>query len=99
MQTGPFQNDLSVRAARERYFTDNGFSEKGYSDAFVELKVGPMRLPFPNTKGRARAVRYHDLHHVVTEYATDMRGEALISAWEIGAGCGSSVAALVIDLA
>src|SRR5207249_1310014 len=28
----------------------------------------------------------HDLHHVLTEYPTTWRGEAEISAWEVGSG-------------
>lgn len=46
-----------------------------------------MPIWLPNTAGRVRAVKLHDLHHVLTEYPTTWRGEAEISAWEIGAGC------------
>ena len=50
-------------------------------------------MPFPNTPSRKRAVRYHDLHHALTGYATDLTGEFEISAWEIGSGCADHVAA------
>ena len=46
----------------------------------MRLAFGPVRFAFPNTAGRVRAVRYHDLHHVVTGYATDWTGEAEIGA-------------------
>ena len=67
---------LTLREARGRYFAANGLGEGGYDDKWVRLAVGPLRFAFPNTAGRVRAVRYHDLHHVVTGYATDWTGEA-----------------------
>jgi len=39
--------------------------------------------------GRDRAVRLHNLHHIVTGYQTDIKGEAEIGAWEVGSGCGN----------
>lgn len=89
-------SDLSttLREARDRYFADNGFGENGgYDDAWVVLKFGPVPFPIPNTQGRVRAVRFHDLHHVLTGYGTDLRGEAEIGAWELAAGCADFVAA------
>jgi hypothetical protein len=89
---------LSLRAARGRYFTASGLGEGGYEDKWVRLAVGPVRFAFPNTAGRVRAVRYHDLHHVVTGYATDWTGEAEIGAWEIASGCRDLLAAWVLNL-
>lgn len=68
---------LTLRDARGRYFAANGLGEGGYQDARVRLALGPVRFAFPSTAGRVRAVRYHDLHHVVTGYATDWTGEAV----------------------
>ncbi|MDB4944776.1 MAG: hypothetical protein JWP97_4310 [Labilithrix sp.] len=99
-------NDLSssssgtatMRDARARYFTDNGFGDDGgYADAWVDFQLGPLSLPFPNTPGRIAAVKFHDLHHVLTGYPTDARGEFQISAWEIGAGCTRMPTAWVIN--
>jgi hypothetical protein len=40
----------TLREARERYFRANGFGESGgYDDAWVDFKLGPVPLPFPNT--------------------------------------------------
>ncbi|MFT3764934.1 MAG: hypothetical protein QM820_05365 [Minicystis sp.] len=83
-----YDASLTMRAARDRYFEDNHFgADGGYSSPWVDFKLGPIPMPFPNTPGRVRAVRYHDLHHIVTGYATDTLGEFEISAWELGAGC------------
>jgi hypothetical protein len=53
----------------------------------VKLNSGRLKLAFPNTQARIRAVRYHDLHHVVTDYETNWKGESEIGAWEVATGC------------
>jgi len=75
-----------VFEARQRYFADNGFSDAGYSDRWVKLSIGPLPFVMPNLPSRRRAIPLHDLHHVATGYDTTVRGEAEISAWELGAG-------------
>lgn len=91
--------EQTMRAARARYFEVNHFGDDGgYADKWVDFKLGPLPLPFPNTAARVRAVRYHDLHHVLTGYDTDTLGEFEISAWEIAAGCKGYVAAWQLNL-
>jgi hypothetical protein len=88
----------SVRAAREQYFAENGFSAAGYNDNWVTIgKLGPIPLGFPNTPSRKRAIPLHDLHHVATGYATTWIGEAEIGAWEIAGGCTDHWAAWVLN--
>jgi hypothetical protein len=88
----------TLREARGRYFAANGLGEGGYEDKWVRLAVGPLRFAIPNTAERVRAVRYHDLHHVVTGYATDWTGEGEIGAWEIASGCRDMIAAWLLNL-
>jgi hypothetical protein len=89
----------SLRAARRDYFERNGFgADGGYGARWVKVPLGPVTTAFPNTAARVRAVRYHDLHHVVTGYATDLVGEAEIAAWELASGCRGFVAAWVLNL-
>lgn len=89
----------TLRQARTRYFEDNGFgADGGYNARWVKLKLGPIPYAIPNTAGRVRAVRYHDLHHIMTGYRTDWMGEFEISAWEVGSGCRNLVAAWVLNL-
>lgn len=89
----------TLREARGRYFEENGFGpDGGYAKKWVKLELGPVPLAIPNTASRVRAVRFHDLHHVLTGYATDWRGEAQISAWEIGSGCADMWAAWLLNL-
>lgn len=89
----------TMREAVKRYFEDNGFgADGGYSDAWVDFKLGTLPFPLPNSPARVKAVRFHDLNHVLTGYRTDFAGECEISAWELGAGCRSFVAAWALNL-
>ncbi|WP_437589985.1 hypothetical protein [Sorangium sp. So ce1000] len=94
-----YDEGLTMREARALYFEVNRFgADGGYGDAWVDFKLGPLPVPFPNTRARMRAVRYHDLHHVLTGYDTNAIGEFEISAWELGAGCKGFVAAWQLNL-
>ncbi|MGH7897836.1 MAG: hypothetical protein ACREQQ_07780 [Candidatus Binatia bacterium] len=85
--------------ARRRYFVDNGFPEDGgYAATWVKIPLGPVPFFIFNSRGRVRAVRFHDLHHVLTEYDTSLVGEAEIGAWELATGCRSYVAAWLLNL-
>jgi hypothetical protein len=94
-----YDEALPLRAARARYFEDNAFGpDGGYSKSWVPIQMGPIKVAIPNSAARVRAVKYHDLHHVVTGYTTDLVGEAEIGAWEIGSGCAGFVAAWILNL-
>lgn len=95
---GPYADEMTMRAARDRYFEVNGFGvDGGYNDTWVDFKIGPVPLPFPNTPGRVAAVKFHDLHHILTGYETNARGEFEISAWEIGGSCKGFATAWAIN--
>ena len=91
--------ETTLGAARADYYRTNGFGDDG-GDAleWVPLKILGMTLKIPNTDGRRRAVRIHDLHHVVTGFQTDLRGEAEIGAWELASGCLRWPAATILNL-
>jgi hypothetical protein len=79
---------MTLREARAEYFAANGLPpDGGYHDRWVRIQIGPIPFAYPNTEGRRRVTLAHDLHHVLTGYRTDIRGEAELAAWEIGAGC------------
>jgi ubiquinone biosynthesis protein Coq4 len=87
-----------VREARARYFAENGLGDGGYDARFVVLRVAGLPLVvFPNTRQRVRSVRFHDVHHVLTGYATSWRGEGEIGAWELASGCRDHWAAWLLN--
>jgi hypothetical protein len=78
--------------ARRAMYRQAGIADDGGdSQAWVDFKLGFLPMPFPNTDARRRAVKFHDLHHVLTGYATDIIGEFEIAAWEVASGCGRFV--------
>src|SRR5690349_21340358 len=79
--------EMTLRDARALYFRLNNFGEDGgYAEGWIKVKVWQVPIWIPNTEGRRRAVKLHDIHHVLTEYPTTWRGEAEISSWEVGSG-------------
>jgi hypothetical protein len=62
------------------------------------MRAGFVPIWFPNTVARVKAVRFHDLHHVLTEYPTTWRGEAEIGAWEVATGCAAHYQAWLLNL-
>lgn len=94
-----YDASATLRDARQIYFDANGFNNGGYDDKWVKLKAGPFAIWFPNTAARVRAVKFHDLHHVLTEYQTTWRGEAEIGAWEVASNCRGHLVAWLLNLA
>lgn len=83
----------TLREARQRFFADNGFgADGGYDDAWQDAAFGRVPYSVPNPAMRSAALQVHDLHHPLTGYGADWRGEAQISAWELGSGGGGRYA-------
>lgn len=94
-----FAPGLTLGEARARLFALGGLGEGGgYEDAWVKLRFWRIPFAFPNTAGRRRAVRFHDLHHVLTEYPTTWRGEFEIAAWEVAGGVRRYWVGWLLDL-
>jgi cytochrome bd-type quinol oxidase subunit 1 len=95
----PITPESTVQAAVQAYLKNNGFSIEDYDRSVVMITFGIVTLPVPNPPQRQVAVRFHDLHHIVTGYQTDASGEAEISAWELRRGLrgfGLYVRAIII---
>ncbi|HEY9402763.1 MAG TPA: hypothetical protein VIQ24_08705 [Pyrinomonadaceae bacterium] len=93
-----YSPESTLRAARERYFEINNFEGGGYEEGWVKMRAGPIPIWFPNTVARVKAVKFHDLHHVLTEYPTTWKGEAEIGAWEVATGCAAHYQAWLLNL-
>ena len=80
---------MNVATMVEQYMENNGFTVEAYTAKSVPVKVGPIVFQMPNGPARQRAIAQHDVHHVLTGYATDLAGEAEIGAFELRGGCTS----------
>lgn len=93
-------SETTIREARAEHFKKYGLPvDGGYENKWVPLKFGFLTVYLYNSKARKRAVKLHDIHHVITEYTSDPRGEAEISAWELAAGIHDKHFARFINLA
>ncbi len=92
-------NTITIQEARADYYRVNGFGDDGGDSLdWVPLKIWRFTIKIPNTNSRRKALKIHDLHHVVTGYATNLRGESEIAAWELASGCRRMPAAFVLNV-
>lgn len=95
----PLPAALGVRAARDIYLAENGFTIAAYTSPRAEGSLFGRKISVPNPPAHQRAIRVHDLHHVATGYGTDHAGEAELSAWQARRGlrrAGLYVTAIVL---
>jgi hypothetical protein len=85
-----FDDATTLRDARDQFLASRGSSPEEYDARVAWFPIPYTRWHYPvfNTAGRRWGVMRHDLHHVITGYATDWTGEAEIAGWECGAGLG-----------
>lgn len=94
-----YSDSLKIKDALQIYFSQYHFKDGGYKDRFFKIKLtGSFYIPVPNIKPRVNAVKIHDIHHLVTEYNANYKGEAEIGAWEIASGCGKYWVAWILNL-
>jgi hypothetical protein len=74
-------------------------ADGGYDADHVTMKVARnYAFYIPNWNARRKALLKHDIHHMVTGYKSDFKGELEIASWEVGSGCWPYWAALALDL-
>ncbi len=83
-----FDSSLKVKEALSLFFSHYHFKDGGYNDKFFKIKIGKIFIPLPNISARVKVARLHDIHHVLTEYNADWKGEVEIGIWELRTGCG-----------
>ena len=71
----------------------------GLSDSTVKIVFYKNIYAYiPNIDARRKCVLKHDIHHIVTGYKIDFKGETEIAAWEIASGCRKYWVALILDM-
>ncbi len=93
-----YNQSASLREGLAEYLRRYNLGDGGYNDRWFKIKFfWKFVITLPNIDNRVRAVKFHDLHHVLTDYPTGLRGEAEIGAWEIASGCGKYYAAWILN--
>lgn len=77
---------ITVREGLHRYHVENRFDGDAMTAESLQMYVLGHRVDLPNPRFQRGLLARHDLHHVLTEYGTDLRGEAELGAWELATG-------------
>lgn len=77
-----------VGEALAEYRAGRGIPADGGSSArWVRVRFLGVPVSFPNFAARRRILFPHDVHHLLTGYETNWRGEAEIGGFELASGC------------
>ena len=75
-----------ARAMLDRFRALHGIDGHYDDTPTWPFKIGPVTVRVPNFSWRRAAIRRHDIHHLVTGYPFNMRGEFQVATWEFAAG-------------
>ncbi|MDZ7897261.1 MAG: hypothetical protein U5N85_04430 [Arcicella sp.] len=79
--------EATLQQALQVFYDNNNFGEDGgIKEDWVWIKFGVFSFPLPNFEQRKKNVWRHDANHILLGYDTSWKGEAAVSAWEIGSG-------------
>lgn len=92
-----YDETLPVKTALAQFFERFGFSADAYTAKTFGIRVASFTIVLPNIPSRVRVARFHDIHHILTGYPANWRGEAEIGAWEIATGCRTSFVAWFLN--
>jgi hypothetical protein len=82
-----YNDDSKIKEALIELFDRFQIPKDAYTAKKFSIKVGNFAINLPNIPSRVKVARFHDIHHVLTGYAANWKGEAEIGAWEIATGC------------
>lgn len=78
---------MSIDSEIKDFYLKHGFgNDIGVRPKLVRVYTGCMLVPMPNIETRRIFLKFHDLHHLITNYSVGRIGEGKISAWELGTG-------------
>lgn len=76
---------LTINEALIGFYKFNQLNlSQDFSSHCVRVYIGCILAPVPNINARKKYLKFHDIHHIITEYGIDRIGESEISAWELG---------------
>jgi len=78
---------MSIQQELSAFYARVGFGQElGKRPLTVPVYTGCLLVPLPNIEERFKYLKYHDLHHLMTNYSVGRIGEGEVSAWELGTG-------------
>ena len=92
-----YHEDMKIKDALKQLFANFGIPVNAYTTHYFIIRVGPIPIHIPNILARVKIARYHDVHHVLTGYPANWKGEAEIGAWELATGCRKSFIAWFLN--
>ncbi|MFN0212644.1 MAG: hypothetical protein ACKVT2_00180 [Saprospiraceae bacterium] len=92
-----YDDSLSIKAALAQLFERFGFKEDAYTAKWFAIYIGKLPIYLPNIPSRVRVAKFHDIHHMLTGYPANWKGEAEIGAWELATGCRTSLVAWFLN--
>ncbi len=86
---------MTTEEALRAYLAERGFVEPDtprkdlYRGNWIKFHIWGYYVPLLPIHGFKKSFMLHDIHHVLSGYDTDWRGELEIAAWELSSGgCG-----------
>jgi hypothetical protein len=83
------QEALNDRFVADGVLDPGATRDDWYAGHWIRLRVGGTQIPFFPILRRGGPIVLHDVHHMLTGYGFNWRGELEVAAWELGSGgCG-----------
>jgi hypothetical protein len=79
------------RAEIMAFRTHNGLRSDEERNRIWWATFGKLVVPLPNFRWRREALAQHDMHHIITGYNIDARGELCVASWELGVACYTNI--------
>lgn len=79
-------SNLSVKQWMQEFYQQKQFADDAEKARWIFIRLGFIKIPFPNLRQRREAIYLHDLNHLLTGYDTSWTGEGEIAAWELASG-------------
>jgi hypothetical protein len=92
-----YDENMLIKDALSELFNRFGIPADAYTAKKFTIRVGKVPIHIPNIPARVKIARFHDIHHILTGYPANWRGEAEIGAWEIATGCRTSFIAWFLN--
>ena len=92
-----YGDQILIKDALIQLFERFNIPLNAYTSKTFVIKVGIIPIHIPNIPSRVRVARFHDIHHILTGFTANWKGEAEIGAWELATGCRKSFIAWFLN--